>query len=87
MGYLIVGILFVVTFLLVILIGLVGWNIRLTHKTLIRPEAPCYAASMSMMPRVGMVEVDPSNPAYGALSKMIAKKSPAEETKTTGNYL
>jgi len=74
---------------LIVLGGLLGWNIWLTYKTLVRPEAPCYAANM-MMPRMGLVEVDPSNPSYGALSKMIAAKKSEkslEDPKASGTYI
>jgi len=91
METLIIGLLVSVLLLLVVLVGLVSWNIWLTYKTLVRPEAPCFAGSMPMMPRLGMVEVDSNHPSYGALSKMIAAKKAGESgedpVKKSGQYL
>jgi len=87
MESLIVGLLiYVLISQVLVLLSLAGVA-YLCYKTLIRPEAPCYAA-MPLLPRVGTMEIDPNHPAYSTISKMITKKS--GETKTdpnSGNYL
>lgn len=61
----------------------------LCYRTLVRPEAPCFAAAMAQQPRFGMMSIDPSHPAYNALAKkLVAEKANAsEKVDGTGNYL
>jgi hypothetical protein len=90
---LVIAFLFVIALLLVVLCGLVSWNIYLSYKGLIRPEAPCFAGALAdrlgNQNRFGMVEVDSSHPAYNMLTKMgkgqIEKSSKPQAGD--GNYL
>jgi len=87
MDSLIVGLLFVVVVLLIVLVALVGVNIYITHKTLIRPEAPCFAGAM--MPRFGTVAIEPDHPQYNSLMAKLKTKNDTDDPKKppTGTYL
>jgi len=87
----IIGLLFIISILMVILCALTVTNIYLTYRTLIRPESPCFAGSLAtQIPRFGVMEVDPQNPYYAALSKMNKNKVEGTDIKkpiSDGNYL
>ena len=60
----------------------------LAYRTLVRPEAPCFAGMMNQMPQLGMMSIDPSHPAYNALAKKLhAGKTEGAKADGTGNYL
>lgn len=76
MDSLIVGLLITVLVSQVVILAVLGGVAYLCYRTLIRPEAPCFAGMAPMIgPKIGTVEVDPTHPMYGPLSKMLAKKN------------
>ena len=89
MESLVIGLLFVIVVLLIILVTLVGVNIYLTHKTLVRPEAPCFAGAMQ--PRFNTVAIEAGDPQYqNILNKLKAKAGMTDDKKPPvgdGNYL
>jgi len=92
MDSLIVALLVANLVLLLTLVVIGGVCIYLCYKTLVRPEAPCFAGALAaqQQPRFGMMSIDPSHPAYSALAKKIASgEKPPDGTadKDRGQYL
>lgn len=85
MDSLIIGLLITNLVLLLVLVAIGVVCISLCYKTLVRPEAPCYAGGMQ--PKFGMMSVDPSHPAYAALAKKIGASTEKVPNADGGNYL
>lgn len=69
--------------LLAVCIGTVAW---LCYRTLVRPEAPCFAAALHNQQRGMMQMIDSSHPAYSALAKKLASENKTEKSEG-GTYL